>query len=138
MNKSVFSTVMLAAMTTIAVPSISFAQNQPQTNPARDGETAPGTPGQRVQPPPVNGTITGSIAGDLTMDDRIYVREYVVRREVPSARYEGDLVVGTEIPGTVTYYRIEDNPRLSSYRYTRVNNRYVLVDSSNRFITYVE
>lgn len=85
----------------------------------------------------VGGAVTGSIAANLSAEDRTYMREYVVRREVPSTRFESDIVVGAEVPDTVRYYRIEDNPRFSGYRYTRVNNHYVLVDSGNRIVEVI-
>jgi uncharacterized protein YcfJ len=84
------------------------------------------------------GAITGGAAASLSPEDRVYVRERVVTRQVPSVTYEGDVVVGRELPGTVRYYDIEGNPRLSNYRYTRVNDRYVIVDRSNRIIEVVE
>ncbi len=84
------------------------------------------------------GAITGGAAARLTPEDRTYVRERVVTREVPSVTYQGEVVVGRELPGTVRYYEIDGRPSLDSYRYTRINNRYVVVDRSNRIVEVID
>lgn len=162
MKNSLLSAALLAATTTLAVPTLALAQegtvmqtpkSQAQERGAAGGAVggaAAGAIGGAIVGGPVGaaiggaagaagGAITGSIAGGLSADDRVYVRQYVVRREVPSVRYEGELVVGEPAPTRVRYYEIEgDNPRLRGYRYSRVNDRYILVDSQNRFVTYIE
>ncbi len=80
------------------------------------------------------GAVGGAVTGSITADDQIYVRERVIRHNVPSVRYQGDIVVGAELPGTVRYYEIENEPRFTNYRYTRLNDRYVLVNTDNRIV----
>ena len=84
------------------------------------------------------GAITGGTAARLTPEDRVYVRERVVTREVPSVTYQGDVVVGRELPGTVRYYDLDGRASLDNYRYARINNRYVVVDRSNRVIEVID
>jgi uncharacterized protein YcfJ len=84
------------------------------------------------------GAITGSTTARLSPEDRVYFRERVVTRQVPSAAYQGEIVVGSELPGSVRYYEIEGRPSLDNYRYARINNRYVVVDRSNRVIEVIE
>lgn len=84
------------------------------------------------------GAITGGTAAALNPDDRVYVQRYVTTRSVPSVAYQGEVVVGSELPGSVRYYAIEDNPRLVQYRYAHVNDRYVLVDRSNRIVQVID
>lgn len=84
------------------------------------------------------GAVGGAVTGSISADDRVYVRQYVVQRNVPSARFEGDILVGAELPATVRYYEIENDPRFSNYRYTRLNNRYVLVNTDNRIVAVLD
>ena len=86
------------------------------------------------------GGATGATAGAaLTPDDRVYVRNYVVRQRAPAVRMEREVVVGTTLPRRgVTYRTIEGNPRLAGYRYTTVNDRTVLVDRGGRVVQIIE
>lgn len=45
----------------------------------------------------------------------------------------GDVVVGAEVPADVTFQTIPDY----EYRYTRINDRPVLVDPGTRRIVYI-
>lgn len=83
------------------------------------------------------GATSGAVTAGITAEDKVYVRKYVETRPIPPVRYEGEVVVGATLPGTVTYYRIEDNPRFEAYRYTHVNGKYVMVDDSNRVVTVI-
>ncbi len=83
------------------------------------------------------GATSGAVVGAIAADDRVYVRDYVVKQRVPATRVEGDVVVGATLPRTVQVYEIEGNPRLSSYRYAHVNGEYVLVDPSMRVVTVI-
>ncbi|MBD9446354.1 DUF1236 domain-containing protein [Rhizobium sp. RHZ01] len=53
------------------------------------------------------------------------VRTYITEQEVPSVAYDGDIVVGTELPPSV---EIRTNPSNDAYGYTVVNKRRVIVD----------
>ncbi len=83
------------------------------------------------------GAVAGGALGSISAQDRTYVREYVVQHKRPSARVQGDVVVGATLPQQVTVYPVEGNPAFSNYRYTYVNDRAVLIDPSSRRVVYV-
>ena len=84
------------------------------------------------------GAATGTVGGILGVDTRPRFRDYAVREARPSYRYQGDVVVGSVLPSSgVTYYDVPDEYGARNYRYTRVNDRYVLVDPGSRRIVEV-
>jgi phage tail tape-measure protein len=83
------------------------------------------------------GAVAGGALGSISAQDRTYVREYVVQHKRPSARVQGDVVVGATLPQQVAVYPVEGNAAFSNYRYTYVNGRAVLVDPSSRRVVYV-
>ena len=86
----------------------------------------------------VVGGAVGAIAGGLSEAEQPRFRQYVVQQGVPSYSYSGDVVVGTVLPSSgVTYYEVPSTYGAREYRYTRVNNRVVLVDPSTRRIVQV-
>lgn len=85
----------------------------------------------------VAGGVAGALAGGIAANDRSYIQGYVVQNPADPVRIEGDVVVGTQLPGTVRYQTFRDNERLSSYRYARVNDRYVVVDSAGRIVEVI-
>jgi len=63
------------------------------------------------------------------------VRTYITEQEVPSVVYDGDIVVGTELPSSVEIHTIPSN---DAYGYTVVNKRRVIVDPhSHRVIEVI-
>ncbi|MDB5643301.1 MAG: hypothetical protein JWN07_2618 [Hyphomicrobiales bacterium] len=103
---------------------------------ARDGGRAAGPVGSVVGG--VVGGVAGGVSGLLGLDQRPRFREYVVREGRPSYRYEGDLAVGAELPGSgVTYYDVPQEYGVRDYRYTVVNGRTVLVDPRTRRVVEV-
>ena len=65
-------------------------------------------------------------------------REYVVREHRPSYTYQGDIRIGTVLPAKgVTYYDVPERFGATTYRYTIVNDRTVLVDPRSRRIMQV-
>jgi hypothetical protein len=113
-------------ITALALATVFTASAQAQT-----------TRHKREESGAVGGANSGGAAAAITPEDRVYIRERVVTREVPSVRYEGEVVVGSELPSTVRYYEIDGRPSLSTYRYTRVNDRYVVVDSRGRVVEVI-
>jgi hypothetical protein len=85
----------------------------------------------------VVGGTTGAAVGSLSDQDRVYVRDYVVKQHVPAATVEERIVVGQPLPPRVKTYVIEGNPHLHGYRYAYVNNDYYLVDSGGRVVTEI-
>lgn len=84
------------------------------------------------------GALTGGNVGNapsaISDAERQYFREVMARQTVPSVRYDGTFVIGAELPGTVRYYDVPNDPRFTDYRYTRLNDRYLLVDRNNRIV----
>jgi hypothetical protein len=64
-------------------------------------------------------------------------REYVIQENVPNYTVPDRVVVGGVLPETVTYYDVPQQYGANRYRYTRVNDRYVLVEPRTRRIIQV-
>jgi hypothetical protein len=103
---------------------------------SEDGARAAGPVGGFVGG--VVGGVTGGVAGLLGVDQRPRFREYVVQQRPSSYRYEGQVVVGAELPASgVTYYEVPAEYGIRDHRYTVVNDRPVLVDPRTRRIIQV-
>ncbi len=61
------------------------------------------------------------------------VRTYIETTPGQTVQLGGDVVVGAEVPASVTFQEIPDY----QYRYVRINDRPVLVDPGTRRIVYV-
>ncbi|WP_375458371.1 DUF1236 domain-containing protein [uncultured Enterovirga sp.] len=87
----------------------------------------------------VVGGATGAVAGILGVEQRPRFREYVGRERRPSYRYREEVRVGVVLPDDgVTYYDVpSEYDSTGGYRYTVVNDRYVLVDPRTRRIVDV-
>ena len=83
------------------------------------------------------GTATGIVGGILGVEERPRFHEYVQEQNYPSYRYSRPLRVGAVLPRSgVTYYAIPDDYQTAHgrYRYSRVNDRTVIVDPRTRRI----
>lgn len=90
---------------------------------------------------------TGSIAADPAPGDELIgtvdangvivppaeVRTYIDSSPIATVTYEGDIAVGTILPGDMVMTEVPDY----QYRYVRINDRPVLVDPQSRRIVYV-
>lgn len=105
---------------------------------SEDGARAAGPVGGFVGG--IVGGVTGGVAGLLGVDQRPRFREYVVSQKPHSYRYNGDVVVGVELPSSgVTYYEAPAEYGIRDHRYTVVNDRTVLVDPrTHRVIQVIE
>ena len=84
------------------------------------------------------GAVAGTVGGILGVQDRPRFRTYVVEQRVPSYRYESDFRVGAVLPEQgVTYYEVPAEYGVTTYRYTYVNDRPVLVDPRTRQIVQI-
>ena len=84
------------------------------------------------------GAVGGGIAGLLGVDQQPRFREYVVREHRASYDYNGQVIVGSALPEEgVTYYDVPHEYGASTYRYTVVNGRTVLVDPRTHRIVEV-
>jgi hypothetical protein len=103
---------------------------------SEDGARAAGPVGGLVGG--VVGGVAGGVAGLLGVDQRPRFREYVVSQRPTSHRYEGQVVVGTELPSSgVTYYEAPAEYGIRDQRYTVVNDRTVIVDPRTRRVIQV-
>ena len=71
----------------------------------------------------------------IAVDQRPAFRDYVVRERVPSYTIPDRVVIGGVLPEAgVTYYDVPQSFGITSYRYTVVNGRTVLVEPRTRRI----
>ena len=81
---------------------------------------------------------TGQVIGGITLDQRSNFHDYVVEERVPSYTVPGEIRIGTTLPDIgVTYYDVPERYGQTSYRYTVVNDRTVLVDPMTRRVVQV-
>ena len=133
-NKFIMAGALLGAL---AMPSLAIAQSSVPSG------VVGGAVGGAIVGGPVGavvGGVAGGIVGGIADDTRPRFREYVVEQRTPSYRYQGDVRVGVELPSDgVTYYEVPAEYKAQKYRYTRVNDRVVLVDpSTHRIIQVIE
>lgn len=117
----------------LAMPVAAYAQG------AATGAAA-GAIGGAVVGGPVGaavGAIGGAIVGGISDASRPRFHDYVVHQHITSYPYSGQIVVGTELPGTVTYYTVPQEYGVTEYRYTIVNNTPVLVDPNTHRIVQI-
>src|SRR6478609_8392089 len=84
------------------------------------------------------GAVTGTVGGILGVEARPRFREYVVHERLPSYRYNGELLIGAELPEHgLTYYDSPGEYHVQGYRYAYVNDHPVLVDARTRVIVQI-
>jgi hypothetical protein len=132
---------LLVSMTALALAALPVAaQAQGTVRGAQEGAEA----GGRAAGPlgaVVGGTVgaaTGTVGGILGVEDRPRFREYVVRENIPSYRYEQELRFGAVLPDHgVTYYDVPAEYHVTAYRYTYVNEHPVLVEPRTRRVVQI-
>ena len=128
-------TVTGAALIALVIPAFAYAQGG-----AAAGAAA-GAAGGAVVGGPVGaavGAVGGAIVGGIADDKSPRFKAYVVEEKIPSYAYQGDIVIGTELPPTgVTFYEVPAEYGVTEYRYTVVNDRTVLVDPKTRKIVQI-
>ncbi|HAO42180.1 MAG TPA: DUF1236 domain-containing protein [Afipia sp.] len=76
--------------------------------------------------------------GIITEEERPRFRQYIVEERVPSYAIESPVRVGTILPESgVTYYDVPQQYGATSYRYTVVNDRPILVEPRTRRVMQV-
>lgn len=76
--------------------------------------------------------------GIISEDERPRFRQYIVEERVPSYTVEAPVRVGTILPESgVTYYDVPQQYGATSYRYTVVNDRPILVEPRTRRVMQV-
>lgn len=74
----------------------------------------------------------------ISPDQQPRFRQYVIQRQHPSYVYSSPLVIGGVLPEAgVTYYEVPREYGPTTYRYTIINEKPVLVDPSTRTIVQV-
>ena len=115
--------------TILAVALIAGAVSAPITAQAQ-GTTTTGVVG--------GGTVVVEQDGRIAVEQRPAFREYIVRERVPNYAITDRVVVGTVLPETgVTYYDVPQQYGATSYRYTVVNDRPILVEPRTRRVMQV-
>ena len=94
---------------------------------------------------PVAGAVAGAIVGAaiasgaiVPYEHREPLREYVVRENRPSYRYEDEVAVGRELPrGTYESYPVPERYGVREHHYAIVNNRVVIFHPETRRVIHV-
>ena len=82
--------------------------------------------------------LAGPGVGIIADDERPRFRQYIVQERVPSYAVETPVRVGTVLPEAgVTYYDVPQQYGATSYRYTVINDRPVLVEPRTRRVMQV-
>lgn len=82
--------------------------------------------------------LVGPGVGIIAEDERPRFRQYIVQERVPSYAIESPVRVGTILPESgVTYYDVPQQYGATSYRYTVVNDRPILVEPRSRRVMQV-
>jgi hypothetical protein len=80
----------------------------------------------------------GPGVGIIPEDERPRFRQYIVEERVPSYTVDTPVRVGTVLPESgVTYYDVPQQYGATSYRYTVVNDRPILVEPRTRRVMQV-
>jgi hypothetical protein len=104
------------------------------------------TPGVALaQRDPVAGAIAGAIEGAaiatgaiVPYEHREPLREYIVRENRPSYRYDDEVVVGRELrPGPYESYEVPEHYGVREHHYTIINDRPVVFHPQTRRIIHV-
>ncbi|MBL8570137.1 MAG: DUF1236 domain-containing protein [Phreatobacter sp.] len=127
---------------TLAFASTVNAQTrEPGIPPGVGAGAATGAVGGAIVGGPVGaavGGVAGAVVGGIAETSRPRFREYVVTHQHRSYDYDGEVVVGRQLPRQgVTYYRVPSEYGPTEYRYTIINNRTVLVDPETGRIVQV-
>ena len=82
--------------------------------------------------------VSGPTVGIIADDHLPAFRRYVVEERLPSFAVPDRVVVGTTLPEAgVVYYDVPERYGATTYRYTIVNDRTVLVDPRSRRVMQV-
>ncbi|HVL71214.1 MAG TPA: DUF1236 domain-containing protein [Beijerinckiaceae bacterium] len=124
-----------------AVLALAAAPAFAQTGGGAASGAAAGAVGGAIVGGPVGAIVGGAIggmAGGMAEAQQPQFRQYVVRRDVPSYRYQNEVRVGTVLPSDgITYYEVPQEYGVTGYRYSVVNDQIVLVDPGSRRVVQV-
>lgn len=129
-NTSLF----LALTALISFPALGYAQGGPAAG------AVTGAVGGAIVGGPVGavvGGVAGAVVGGIVESDRPRFRTYVQGRNLKPNKWDGDVVVGKPLPGSIEYYEVPSEYKVQNYRYTVVNGHTVLVDPTTHAIVEV-
>ena len=82
--------------------------------------------------------LAGPGVGIISDEERPRFRQYIVEERVPSYTIDAPVRVGTVLPESgVTYYDVPQQYGATTYRYTVVNDRPILVEPRTRRVMQV-
>jgi hypothetical protein len=98
-----------------------------------------------AQNDPVAGAVAGAIVGAaiatgavVPYEHREPLREYIVRENRPSYRYEEEVAVGRELPpGAYESYPVPERYGVPEHHYTIINDRPVIYHPQTRRVIHV-
>jgi hypothetical protein len=98
-----------------------------------------------AQRDPVAGAVAGAIVGAaiatgavVPYEHREPLREYIVRENRPSYRYDDEVVVGRELPrGAYESYPVPERYGVTEHHYAIVNGRAVVFHPQTRRVIHV-
>lgn len=139
----------VAALFLLATPSALFAQETGTGTDTGKGGVSIGDTGTGS----TNGT-GGDVTGSTSRGDqnctkvgpgatfesmngkcRDEINIWIQKQNAQDIPYEGDVTVGTELPGSVTFVEV---PAYRDYGYARINGRNVLIDRETHRVVYVD
>jgi len=94
---------------------------------------------------PIGGAIAGAITGAaiatgavVPYEHREPLREYIVRENRPSYRYEDEVAVGRELPrGAYESYEVPEEYGIREHHYAIINGRPVIFHPQTRRIVHI-
>jgi len=125
-----------AAVISIAAPAVAQTSQTTVVEKKASAGAAVGVVGGAATGAAVGGPIgavIGGVAGAV-VDPPAEVKTYITTAEVAPLVYDGELVVGRPLPGTVTVY---DVPKYEKYRWTFIDGKRVLIDNSTRNVVAI-
>lgn len=84
-----------------------------------------------------------ALAQDVTVEiapeKQTVIKEYVVKEKVAPVTIEGEIVVGRELPDSVTFQDVPEDwgDDLTKYKYVYISDKVVFVDPENRKIVHI-
>lgn len=145
--KNIFSTAVVAAALTLSGAALAQTTNDGARGGAAAGAATGAVGGALVGGPigavigGIGGAVVGAGAGSMTSDDRVYVQKYVYANKggYKSVRVQDPVTVGKPLPASVRMYDFDSAPEhVRGYRYTYINDQYLLVDRNGNVVGTVD
>jgi hypothetical protein len=136
MQKPVLAAALLAGA--MALPIAAGAQTVIYGQSTTQGTITGSAPESSQRQADIVDRQTGQVIGGITLEQRGHFRSYVEEERTPSYAVPGEIRVGTTLPDVgVTYYDVPERFGDTTYRYTVIKDRTVLVDPRTRRVVQV-